>query len=333
MKKILSFGELLVRLTSTGDERMSETPFLRKNYGGCEANVAVSLANFGEESHFFSVVPKNFLGRGAKQFLQTYGVNTSSIIETSGRMGMYFVEKGIGMRGDQVEYDRAGSAFTLWSEQNLDFDALFADVSLFFTSGISLAVSPQACELAFLFMREAKKREVKLAFDINFREKLWTYEEAREILGVVLPSVDYLSAAKRDVTDLLALTQEKNQPISFYFETLHAAYPNLQAIFSTERVVYSADCHELRGNFWKNGAFVQSSTHKIVQIADRIGAGDAYTAGILYGLLEERPAQETVQFATGAAALKHTIYGDCNPFSVEEVTKFLCAEQAGAIQR
>ena len=322
MAKVLTLGEIMLRL-STVESRLAETSEMQAHYGGGEANVAISLANFGHQAYFASKVPDNALGLAVKRHLNRFGVHTDYLLFGGQRLGIYFLEQGVGIKAANVVYDRAYSSFSQMKENEWERLDLFAGVDLFHLSGITPALSPAWVELLIKLMQEAKSRKVKISFDINFRGKLWSQAQASVALKQILPYVDYLLAGKLDAQYLLGIENAQDLSLEQCYQEMQKLYPNIQVIYSTNRTILSAKHNQLQGTIYAQNQYYKSEVIDIPDIIDRVGGGDAYSAGILHGLLSGYSAQETVNFATAASALKHMVYGDCNQFTLEEVQAYL----------
>lgn len=322
MAKVLTLGEIMLRL-STVESRLAETSEMQAHYGGGEANVAISLANFGHQAYFASKVPDNALGLAVKRHLNRFGVHTDYLLFGGQRLGIYFLEQGVGIKAANVVYDRAYSSYSQMKENEWERLDLFAGVDLFHLSGITPALSPAWVELLIKLMQEAKSRKVKISFDINFRGKLWSQAQASVALKQILPYVDYLSAGKLDAQYLLGIENAQDLSLEQCYQEMQKLYQNIQVIYSTNRTILSAKHNQLQGTIYSQNQYYKSEVIDIPDIIDRVGGGDAYSAGILHGLLSGYSAQETVNFATAASALKHMVYGDCNQFTLEEVQAYL----------
>lgn len=322
MAKVLTLGEIMLRL-STVESRLAETSEMQAHYGGGEANVAISLANFGHQAYFASKVPDNALGLAVKHHLNRFGVHTDYLLFGGQRLGIYFLEQGVGIKAANVVYDRAYSSFSQMKENEWERLDLFAGIDLFHLSGITPALSPAWVELLIKLMQEAKSRKVKISFDINFRGKLWSQAQASVALKQILPYVDYLSAGKLDAQYLLGIENAQDLSLEQCYQEIKKRYPNIQVIYSTNRTILSAKHNQLQGTIYSQNQYYKSEVIDIPDIIDRVGGGDAYSAGILHGLLSGYSAQEIVNFATAASALKHMVYGDCNQFTLEEVQAYL----------
>lgn len=331
MAKVVCLGEIMLRLTAEAGVRLKQTQQLEVFYGGGEANVAVSLANYGHNVQFVSKVADNGFGQAAEQHLRSYGVATDYLLKAAGRLGTYFVEQGTSQRATSVIYDRQDSVFARMTESEWEMSALFNKTDLFHISGITPALSPQWQTLTLALIRAAKSARCKVSFDCNYRQNLWNQQAAAAFLKKVLPLVDYCSAGKLDAIHLLGIP-EADTDSTYYYQKMQELFPNIKAFYSTNRIVHSTSVNELQGTLWLKGHCYTSKNHRIDPIIDRIGGGDAFTGGILHGFLKGNPANEVIEFATAAAVLKHSVKGDCNQFSESEVLQFSRSDSA-AIKR
>lgn len=327
MKKIVTLGEIMLRFSTSTGERLSQTNGLTVHYGGAEANVAVSLSHFGHQSYFLSKVPNNPLGQAVYSHLRSHGVHTDFLLMGGERLGSYYLESGVGERSAQVTYDRKYSSFSTMKVDEVNLDAVLEGASLFHVSGITLALSQELRELTLLALKKAKEYGVKTSFDFNYRSKLWTQEEAKNAILPMLPFVDICSCGELDSIYLLGMekadqTLPQEERLKFYYRKLVEMYPNIKFISSTFRDVLSASSNRLQGNLFTDGTLYQSKVHHIEPIVDRVGGGDAFASGVLCGILDGLEPQKIISFAAAASALKHTIHGDSNVFTKEEVLQF-----------
>ncbi len=326
MAKVLAIGEIMLRLSVGGGARLSDAAALAVNYGGAEANVAASLASFGHEASFASKVPENALGDGAVAHLRRFGVDTAQVLRGGARLGTYYLEEGVGARGSQVTYDRAGSAFAEMRACEWDLDELFRDVDMLHISGVTPAVSSTWRVIAPEVVREAVARGVRVSYDVNFRAKLWSWDACVAAFDAVLPYVSMLSAGIGDVQGVLGLerTAWSEPALAEAYARLFEAAPRLEAVCSTRRIAHSSSSNDLTGYLMECGGVLERSrTHHIEPIVDRVGGGDAFAAGVLHGVLSGWDARRVVEFGCAASALKHTVAGDCNRFSAIEVERFI----------
>lgn len=323
MGKVVALGEIMLRLSTMGEARLAESTTLAANYGGGEANVAISLANYGHQAAFASKVPDNALGLAVKQHLNKYAVDTTPLLFGGERLGTYFLETGIGFRSANVIYDRKYSAFSEMKELDWDFDQLFENAEIFHISGITAALSAEWQEMLLTLAQEAQKRNVKVSFDINYRGKLWTVQECGAFVRRIAKYVDILSAARLDALNFFLIPEKAEGDLSYYYQEIQALYPNITVLYSTTREVFHANHNALTGNLYYQGALYRSETHDIQCIVDRVGGGDAFAAGILHGLLNQAEPQKIIDFASLASAMKHTVHGDHNQFSAIEIEELL----------
>ncbi|NHM32289.1 sugar kinase [Neobacillus terrae] len=331
MKKIVTLGEIMLRLSTNHGERLFQSDQLSLHYGGAEANVAVALANFGYEAYFVGKVPNNPLGLAAERHLRSFGVNTGYLLKGGERLGTYYLETGAGARSAQVTYDRKHSSFSQLTVDEVSFAEIFQGAELFHVTGITPALSNPLKEVTLLALMKAKELGVTTSFDFNYRSKLWNQKEAAEAITPFLPYVDICSCGGLDALYLLNIqkadhTFNKEQQLMYYYEKIAEMYPNIKYLYSTFRNVISASNNTLQGNLFLNGTLYQSKEHNIDHIVDRVGGGDAFAAGILYGIIEKMPPQQVITFATAASVLKHTVNGDCSTFSKDEIMAFAESE-------
>lgn len=335
--KVATFGEIMLRLSTMENKRFIQSGAFQADYGGGEANVAVSLANFGIETSFISKIPNNPLGDAILGYLRANKVNTKDIVLGGERLGTYYLEVGNGTRGSSVIYDRKYSSFSTVSLEEINFEEALKDVTLIHISGITPALSKNCKNLNLTLAKKAKEMGILVSFDFNYRGKLWTLEEAGETLKEYLPYIDICFAGHLDAENILKISIEKSTIKTheelleaYYFEILKS-YPNIKYFSATKRNINSVDNNDLVGYIYTNGVLYKSKEYNF-NILDRVGGGDAFSAGILYGILENMDSQNIVEFGVAASVLKHSIKGDANLVSVEEV-KNLIENGAGKISR
>ncbi len=321
MARIVCFGEIMIRLTAPAGELMLQTPRLDVTYAGAEANVAVSLARFGHDAAVATVLPDNALGQATLTELRRYSVDTGHCVMSEGRMGLYFVTIGAGARASEVLYDRANSAFAR-APDKIDWTKALFGAGWLHISGITPALNAACAEAGLRAMRAARAAGVRVSFDGNFRAKLWDVrgEDPRPTLDAYLGEADLVFGDERDialVTGETPASEEEAARIAF------ARYPKLQRIAATERKVLSADHHELSGMTFTRSGGVRTRAHVVSGIVDRIGGGDAFAAGVLHGLANGMPDSQLLDFAVGAAVLKHTVRGDFNLATASDVAFYL----------
>lgn len=340
MAKIITLGEIMLRLSTPGPKRFVQSESFDVFYGGGEANVAVSLANFGHDAYFVSKLPEHDIGESALQALARYNVNTSYIIRGGSRIGLYFLETGRSMRASKVIYDRAHSAIAEADASEFDFDQIFKDADWFHFSGITPALGPKAAELTKKALIAAKKAGVTVSVDLNYRKKLWTPEEAQTVMKALMPFVDICIGNEEDAELVLGfkpkgidVTQGHIDAEGYkdIFKQMKETF-GFKVIASTLRVSHSATKNGWSALLYDGESFYQSKHYLIEPIIDRVGGGDAFSAGLIHGLIHKKP-QEALEFAVAASALKHTIPGDFNQVSIEEVEALAKGDASGRVQR
>lgn len=328
MKKVVTFGEIMLRLSTSPGELLTSADTLHMHYGGGEANVAIALSGYGYDTYFITKVPDNALGRGVQRHLLANGVSTAYLLQGGERLGIYYLEAGIGERSPRVTYDRKFSSFSTLTNNELNFEEILDGAAIFHVSGITLALSQQLRELTLEALKAAKKLGVKTSFDFNYRATLWSQDEAASAIMPILPYVDICSCGELDAIYLLGIKKAgndltKQEQLIFYYREINKMFPNIKAMASTFRNNISASRNELQGNLYTDGKLYQSKVHDIQPIVDRVGGGDAFAAGILNGILAGMDHEKTVTYAAAASALKHTVHGDCSQFTNGEVHSFI----------
>lgn len=326
MKKVVTVGEILLRLSTEMGRRLSQTDKLYMHYGGAETNVGISLAEFGHDVYVISKVPNNPLGIAVERYLRSYRVHTNYLLKGGERLGTYYLETGVGQRSAQVIYDRKNSSFANLEKEEVPIREILHNTDLLHITGITPALSKSLRELTLSTLKSAKEHNVLTSFDFNYRAKLWSQKEAGEVIKYLLPYVDICSCGELDAIHLLGIKSNvslsKKDRLIYYYKKIEEMYPNIKCFYSTFRDVTSASTNTLQGNLYVNGELYQSKVYEIDHIVDRVGGGDAFSSGILHGLLENLEPKQIVSFATAASVLKHTVHGDGNPFSKEEIFAF-----------
>ena len=340
MKKIITFGELMLRLEPEWYLRFVQADRYQATFGGGEANVAVSLANFGLDAAFVTKLPQHELGQAAVNSLLRFGVDTSKIVRGGSRVGIYFLEKGASQRASKVLYDRAHSAIAEAEPADLDWDAIFEGADWFHFTGITPALGgrlPEICEQA---CQAAKARGVKISCDLNYRKNLWTRQQARDVMTRLVPYVDLCISNEEDAKDVFGIEAE-NTDISggkLNHKGYESVAKQLQDRFGFEKVAITLRSSiSANDNHWAamlyNGQDYFFSKSYPVHIVDRVGGGDSFGAGLIYGLLTGKSDSESLEFAVAASCLKHSIEGDYNMVSVSEVEKLATGDGTGRVQR
>ena len=308
--KFLTFGEIMLRLKAPGQECFFQSPMLEATFGGGEANVAVSLANYGEDAAFLTVLPDNAIADACKAELRRFDVDTKRIVTGEGRMGIYYLEGGANQRPSKVVYDRAYSAIALAKPGDIDWDKAFDGVEWFHITGITPAISESAMELSVASVKEAKKRGITVSCDLNYRKNLWKYgKKASEVMREIAKYVDVAIANEEDVQKSLEITVD------------------------TLRESHSADWTGWAACLNDGKDFYVSKKYEIRDIVDRVGGGDSFAGGLLYGLNHYEDKQSALEFAVAASCLKHSVIGDFNRVNVSDVTKLMGGDGTGRVQR
>jgi 2-dehydro-3-deoxygluconokinase len=327
----ISWGEVLLRLSASATERLANARNLDVIYGGSEANVACALAQWSIPSRHVTVLPDHAIGTAALQSLQRFGVQTDFIQRQAGRMGIYFLEHGVSLRSPQVIYDRFHSAFAEMS-QPFEWEKILADASWLHWSGITPAVSQAAADATRTALHAARKLNITISADINYRRVLWQYgKKPTDIMPELISLSDYLVGGVDDFNNCLGIAL----PNSFeeVCPTVTQTYPNVKGIGNTIRQTHSASHQELQGLWWDSRSVTTSRNYSIDPIVDRIGSGDAFMAGLVYGLWHQHTPAQIIEFATAAAALKHTHHGDALHATVAEVAGLATNLNTGKLLR
>ncbi len=342
MADYLSFGEVMLRLKSPGHERLFQSPLLEATFGGGEANVAVSLANFGLDAGFISALPDNDVGDAAIRELRGFGVDTSAIARSGARIGIYYLETGANQRPSQVIYDRDRSSICDAKPGDFDWSSIFSTAKWFHITGITPALSQSAADLSLEAVQAARAAGVKVSCDFNYRGKLWNYgKSAPDVMSELVRFVDVGIANEEDCQKSLgvsvdvdvadgALDTNKYEALS---DKMLTAYPNLSVMAITLRESKSADRNGWSACLRDSDGFRLSSHYEITDIVDRVGGGDSFAAGLIYGLNTFEDRQQALEFTVAASCLKHSISGDFNRVSVAEVEKLMGGDGSGRVQR
>jgi 2-dehydro-3-deoxygluconokinase len=340
--KFLTFGEIMLRLKAPGVERFFQSPMLEATFGGGEANVAVSLANFGLDAEYLTVLPNNAIADACIQELRKFGVGTKKIQRGEGRMGIYFLEGGANQLPSKVVYDRAYSAIALAKPGDIDWDKAFEGVDWFHITGITPALSETAMELSLESVRAAKQKGITVSCDLNFRKNLWKYgKKAPEVMCELAKYVDVAVANEEDCQKSLGIKVdvdvESGELDTSKYEALSKSvleqYPNMKMIAITLRESRSADINGWAACLNDREHFYLSRRYEIQDIVDRVGGGDSFAAGLIYGLNTYDSKQDALEFAVAASCLKHSIIGDFNRVGVSDVEKLMKGDASGRVQR
>lgn len=338
--KIITLGEIMLRLSTPGNTRFVQSDYFDVVYGGGEANVAVSLANYGHDAYFVSKLPTHEIGQSAVNALRRYGVHTDYIVRGGDRVGIYYLETGASMRPSKVIYDRADSAIAKATAEEFDFDEIMNGADWFHFSGITPALSDEAAKLTEAACIAAKKHGVKVSCDLNYRKKLWTPEKAQSVMRGLMQYVDVCIGNEEDAKLCLgfepkANVEEGKTDASGYYEIFRQMKEEFgfETVCSTLRESYSATCNGWKALIYDGKDFYESKRYEINPIIDRVGGGDSFSGGLIHGLLTKQTQGEALEFAVAASALKHTINGDFNLVSTEEVEALANGDASGRVQR
>ncbi len=343
-KKVVTFGEIMMRLSPPGFLRFGQARSFDVIYGGGEANVAVSLANFGVPVDYVTRLPNNDLGDACIQFLRQYGVGVDKIVRGGDRLGIYFLEMGAVQRGSKVIYDRANSAIATIERGMIDWKHVFADADWFHWTGITPAISAGTADVCLEALQVAKEMGLTVSCDLNYRKNLWKWGRAA---GEVMPELvaycdiavgneedaDKVFGIKAPETDVVAGKVEADK-YRYVCEELAKRFPNLKTIAITLRGSISASHNTWSGVLWQPGEFYIAPVYDITHIVDRVGGGDAFVGGLIYGLRAYgKDVQKALDFAVAASCLKHSIFGDFNMVTVAEVERLMAGEASGRVSR
>ena len=340
MAKIITIGEIMLRLSSQGNSRFIQSDSFDVNYGGGEANVAVSLQNYGNEAFFVSKVPEHEIGQAAVNSLRRFGVHTRYVSRGGERLGVYYLETGCSLRPSKVIYDRSHSSISEASPCDFDFETIFAGADWFHWSGITPALSDNAAECIRRACIEAKKAGVIISCDLNFRKKLWSSEKAQSVMRPLMQYVDVCIGNEEDAEMCLGYHPDADveggktdaegyKPV---FQKLMQDY-GFKYVVSTLRESYSASVNGWKAMIYDGKEFYLSRRYEISPIVDRVGGGDSFSAGLIHGLANGKPMQWSLEFAVAASALKHTIPGDVNLVSASEVECLMNGNGNGRVER
>jgi 2-dehydro-3-deoxygluconokinase len=352
MSKIVTFGEIMLRLAPPGFQRFTQARLFEAIYGGGEANVAVSLANYGEDVEFVTRLPKNDLGDACMMSLRGYGIRTEHIARGGDRIGIYFLETGAAQRGSKVIYDRANSSFATIQTGTIDWKRVFEDADWFHWTGITPAVSQGSADVCREAIVAARELGITVSTDLNYRAKLWKWgKSAGEVMTKLVSMCDVALGNEEDaekVFDIKApeadVTAGKVEADHYRYvcEELNKKFPSLKTISITLRGSLSASHNTWSGVLWtcpepgrrEDGSFYSAPVYNIIPIVDRVGGGDSFMGGLIYGLRKyQDDPQKALNFAAAAACLKHSIIGDFNAVSVSEVEALMGGDASGRVSR
>lgn len=339
-KKVITFGEIMLRLAPEGYYRFVQAENYGATYGGGEANVAVSLANYGLDAAFVTKLPKHEIGQAGVNSLRRFGVDTSYITRGGDRVGIYFLEKGASQRPSKVIYDRAGSSIAAATTADFDWDQIFEGAEWFHFTGITPALGDNVTEICLEACKKAKEKGITVSCDLNYRNKLWSKEKAGQVMGELCKYVDVCIANEEDASDVFGIKAANTDVTSG--KVNHEGYKDVAKQLA-KRFGFSKVAITLRGSISANdnnwaamlydGTDFYFSKSYLMHIVDRVGGGDSFGGGLIYACLNDFAPQQTIEFAVAASCLKHTIEGDFNQVSVDEVMKLAGGDGSGRVQR
>ena len=338
--KVVTFGEIMLRLAPEGYLRFVQADRFEATYGGGEANVAVSLAQMGVETSYVTKLPANEIGQAAVNSLRRYGVNTDYIIRGGNRVGIYYLEKGASQRPSKVIYDRAGSSIATAEQKDFDWDEIFQGAKWFHFTGITPALSEELAEICLQACKVAKEKEIKISCDLNYRNKLWSKDKARKTMEKLCPYVNLCIANEADAEDVFGIHAENTnitkgeidyQAYTSVAEQLTSRF-SFDSVAITLRTSLSANDNKWAGMLYQDGKSYFSTEYP-VHIVDRVGGGDSFGAGLIYSQLKNFDAQRAIDYAVAASCLKHSVEGDFNLVTADEIEKLAGGDASGRVQR
>jgi 2-dehydro-3-deoxygluconokinase len=343
-KKVITFGEIMLRLATPGYLRFSQSNELTATFGGGEANVAVSLANFSIPVDFVTRLPENDIGRACMMDLRKHGVGTSKIVWGGKRLGIYFLETGAVSRGSKVVYDRDHSAVSEIKQGMIDWDAVFEDAAWFHWTGITPAISQSAADVCLEAIKKANELGVTVSCDLNYRKNLWKYgKTAGDVMPELVAGTDIILGNEEDAEKVLGIKPEGVDVTGGHVEgaayesvskQIMERFPRCKKVITTLRGSVNANHNTWSGVLWDGQKLYEAPTYQITHIVDRVGGGDSFMGGLIYGLLTYKGNdQKALNFAVAASCLKHTVYGDFNQVTVDEVEKLMGGDASGRVAR
>ncbi len=339
-KKVVTLGEIMLRLSTPDFKRFVQADTFDITYGGGEANVSAALCNYGLNGTFVSKVPNNAIGQSAINHLRRYGVDTQFVARGGDRLGIYFLETGASMRASQVIYDRAGASIAEVDASEFDFDKIFEGAAWFHTTGITPALSDKAAALTLAALKAAKAKGITTSIDLNFRKKLWTKEKAREVMTGLCEFVDVCIGNEEDA-DLCLGFKAANTDVTkgeLNLDGFKDVFKQMKEKLGFKFIASSLrESHSASDNGWSalvyDGTEFYHTKQYEVRIVDRVGSGDSFASGLIYGLVTGMPMAEAAEFGVAASALKHTIPGDLNHATLSDVKELMKGDGSGRVQR
>lgn len=335
-KKVVTFGEIMLRLSTPGYSRFIKTNQFNATYGGGEANVAISLALFDLQAVHVTRFPDHELGKAATNMLREFGVDTRHIVYGGDKLGMYFLETGASVRPSKVIYDRKHSAFAELEPDMIDWEVVFEDAGWFHWTGITPAISEGAAACCKKAIEVANQKGITVSADVNYRKNLWQYgKSVSEVMPELVAGCDLVIASRYDAKDIFGIepkASDENEAISVYRQLMER-FPKIKKIVCTNRKSLSASHNKLNGTLYNGQDLLKTKTYDIKPIIDRIGGGDAFMAGLIYGMIQYQDDQKALDFGVAASVLKHSIEDDANLATVREVENLLGGDTSGRLVR
>ena len=332
-KKVVTFGEVMMRFSPPGHAKFSQATTVELAYGGGEANVAISLSYFGLNAFHITSFPDNLIGKSATQYLRHHWIHTKYINYGEGRMGKYFLEKGAVHRPSVVVYERDSSAFSKIQPGTFDWERILRNADWFHWTGITPGISEGAASECATAIKTANKIGVPVSVDVHSRKNLWQYGKSKmDVMPELVSGCDIVIASPYDMQENLGVAKETDD-LATASEKLKKIFPRVKKVVDKKREALSASHNRIQGYIWTGEEVLSSPSLDVTHIVDRVGTGDAYAAGIIYGLLNLKDDQQAVNFAASACALKHTVEGDVNMVSVDDVEALVAGNTSGSIKR
>lgn len=332
---VITFGEMMMRLSPPNFQRFEQANALEIIFGGCESNVGVALAQWAVHTAHVTRFPANPIGNAAKQFLQRYEVDTSFIQHQGERLGLYFLENGVAMRAGRIVYDRYHSAFAEIEVGAFDWEMIFSKAKWFHWSGITPALSENCAKECLRALKIAKQKNIFVSADIYYRSNLWKYgKKPQEVMPELVQYCDLVLANEQNIEEIFGISMEKTEnTFVTSSQKMMKLYPQIKKIVDTERISISASHNQIKAKMYNGTDFLETGYQDINPIVDRIGGGDAFMAGLIYGLLTYPEEQKALEFGLCASALKHTIPADTNMVSISEVENLMRGDASGRLKR
>jgi len=339
-KKVVTLGEIMLRLSTPGNERFVQADSFDVTYGGGEANVSAAVCNYGLNGVFVSKIPNNAIGQAAINHLRRYGVNTGHIVRGGDRLGIYFLETGASMRASQVIYDRAGAAIADAAPEEFDWDTIFDGADWFHTTGITPALSDKSARLTEEALKIAKSKGITTSIDLNYRKKLWSKEKAREVMTKLCYHVDVCIGNEEDADTSLGFKAAHTDVTKgeLHLDGYKDVFKQMKEKFNFKYIASSLrESYSASDNGWSalvsDGSEFYHTKKYNVRIVDRVGSGDSFASGLIYGLVTGMKMEDAAEFGVAASALKHTIPGDLNHATLQEVQELIKGDGSGRVQR